>query len=51
MKKRVAAIIIENKKVLMVTGYGSDLFWTPGGTIENDETQTDTLKRGTCFRG
>ena len=45
MKQRVAAIIIGNKKVLMVTGYGSDLFWTPGGTMENGESQEVTLKR------
>lgn len=42
---RVGAIIIKDGKVLLVTGYEMDLYWTPGGRIEDGEDHEQTLRR------
>ena len=44
-KTRVAAIIINKGKLLMLKGRGYDELWTPGGKIEPGETEEDCLKR------
>ena len=44
-KTRIAAIIINNGKLLMLRGRGYDELWTPGGKIEPGETDEDCLKR------
>lgn len=44
-KIRIAAIIIDNGKLLMLKGNGYDELWTPGGKIELLETDEDCLKR------
>jgi len=45
IRKRIVAIIIKNKKILLVKGKGYNELWTPGGKIEEGETQEETLKR------
>ena len=45
MRHTARGIIIQNKKVLLVTGHGADFYWTPGGGIEPGETPEKTLKR------
>jgi ADP-ribose pyrophosphatase YjhB (NUDIX family) len=45
MPDRVAAIIIRSKRLLLVTGHGSDLYWTPGGKLEGHESLEVALKR------
>ena len=45
MLKRVAAIILNDKKVLMVTGHGADFYWTPGGMIDKSESSKQALSR------
>lgn len=45
MKRRVAAIIIKNKKILLTRDKGSDLFSLPGGIIEPQEDPEDALSR------
>jgi len=42
---RVAAIIIKDKKILLVTGYEEKFYWTPGGKIEGKESHENCLKR------
>jgi len=44
-KTRIVAIIINNGKLLMLKGQGYDELWTPGGKIENKETDEDCLRR------
>ncbi|NQV13531.1 MAG: NUDIX domain-containing protein [Parcubacteria group bacterium] len=44
-RQRVAAIIIENKKILLVRDHRSDFFEMPGGTLENNEDHTATIAR------
>ncbi len=44
-KERVAAIIIRDKKVLLVTGHDEKMYWTPGGGIEVGEDHSATLRR------
>ncbi len=45
MKDRVAAIIIKDNKILLVTGYDEKFYWTPGGKIEKKESHEKCLKR------
>lgn len=45
MLKRVAAIILDDKKVLMVTGSEADFYWTPGGMVDEGESLEDALAR------
>jgi len=45
MRKTARALIINNKKILLVSGHGADFYWTPGGGIENNETPEVALKR------
>ena len=42
---RVAALIVKNKKLLLVTGYDEKFYWTPGGKIEGKETHETCLRR------
>ncbi len=43
--ERISAIIIKNKKLLLLTGDGLDLFWTPGGRLESEETHEICMAR------
>jgi len=45
LPERIAAIIIKDKKILLVTGYEEKFYWTPGGKIEEGEEQESCLKR------
>jgi 8-oxo-dGTP pyrophosphatase MutT (NUDIX family) len=45
MQDRAGAIIIKNQALLLVSGHASDLYWTPGGKIDNNETAETTLRR------
>lgn len=38
-------MINEKGEILVVKKYGSDIFINPGGRVEGNETQTETLKR------
>lgn len=42
---RVGAVIVKEGKVLLVTGHDMDLYWTPGGRIEEGEDHKTTLRR------
>ncbi len=42
---RVAAIIIHDKKILLVSGKGFLFYWTPGGKIESGESHETALVR------
>lgn len=44
-RQRVSAIIIQDKKILLVHEKDIDHRSTPGGGIDNDETHEDTLYR------
>lgn len=45
MRHTSRAIIIRNKKLLLVTGHDAGFYWTPGGGVEGAETSVDTLYR------
>lgn len=45
MRYSSRAIIIQDKKLLLLTGHGADFYWTPGGGIEAGETADDALRR------
>lgn len=48
MRQRVSIIIISNKKLLLVkgsTGFYNQFYFTPGGKIENGETQQQAIIR------
>lgn len=45
MMERLAGIIIKDKKLLLLTGDGLDLFWTPGGRLESGETHEICMAR------
>ena len=47
MKKilKVALALIRNSKVLMAKNFGIDKYYIPGGTIEKNETEMETLIR------
>lgn len=42
---RVAALIIEDKKILLVSTNSSERFWTPGGKAESGETPEQAMRR------
>jgi len=45
-KTRIAAIIIKDNKILLVKGADKyKEYWTPGGTLEEGETELECLKR------
>ncbi len=44
-KTRIAAIIIQNGKMLMQIGKGFSELWTPGGKVDGVETDLQCLKR------
>jgi len=45
MIEKSAGIIIEDNKVLLVSGNSNLFFWLPGGKLEKGETPEDALKR------
>jgi ADP-ribose pyrophosphatase YjhB (NUDIX family) len=45
LPERVAAILIKDKKLLLVTGYEETFYWTPGGKVEGKESHEGCLKR------
>ena len=44
-RTRIAAIIIENGKLLMQIGKGYKELWTPGGKLKENETDEECLRR------
>jgi len=44
-RTRVAGIIIKDKKILFLKGFGYDDLWTPGGGLEDGETNEECLRR------
>jgi len=45
-RTRIAALIIQNKKLLLVKGSDEyKEFWAPGGKLEQGETELECLKR------
>ena len=42
---RVAALIVKDKKLLLVTGYDEKFYWTPGGKIDEEESHETCLRR------
>ena len=44
-RKRIGALIIIDKKLLLVSGHKSDIYWTPGGKIEENENDEECLRR------
>ena len=44
-RTRIAGIIIEEGKLLMLRGRGCVELWTPGGKIDENETDEECLKR------
>jgi len=44
-KTRIAAIIIKQGKLLMLKGRGYKELWTPGGKIQEGESDEECLKR------
>lgn len=44
-RTRIAAIIIKDKKLLLLKGKGYKELWTPGGKIELGESDEECLKR------
>ena len=45
MRHTARAIIIKDKKVLLVTGHGKSHYWTPGGKLEDGESSVEALHR------
>ena len=45
MRNRVGALITKNKRLLLVTNNQSEYYWSPGGGIEDGETDEQTLRR------
>lgn len=43
--ERISAIIVKDKKMMLVTGYDEKDAWTPGGKPDNDESELEALKR------
>jgi 8-oxo-dGTP diphosphatase len=44
-RDRVGAIIIKDKKLLLVSGENQNIRWTPGGRFGDDETPEQALER------
>ena len=45
MRHTVRALVVRKKKLLLVTGYDADFYWSPGGGIEKNESHLDALTR------
>lgn len=45
MRYSSRALIIKDKKLLLVTGYGANYYWTPGGSMEEGESAEQALHR------
>jgi 8-oxo-dGTP diphosphatase len=45
MRKSARALIIKDKKLLLVGNSELGIFWSPGGGIEKEETPLEALKR------
>ena len=45
MRHTARAIIIRDKKLLLLTGHGADFYWTPGGGLEGEETPIEAVHR------
>lgn len=45
MPDRIAALIIKDKKLLIITGYDESIWWTPGGKADKGEDHIEALKR------
>mgnify|MGYP002628962002 CR=1 FL=1 len=45
MMQRVSALIIKDKKLLLVSAERHNIFWTPGGRLDKGESLEDGLKR------
>lgn len=43
--RKTAAVIIKDKKILLVNGNRQNFYWTPGGKIEVNESPEDTNVR------
>ena len=44
-RTRIAGIVIENGKLLLLKGKGYEELWTPGGKIDGEETDEECLER------
>jgi len=44
-RTRITGIVIQDGKILMLKGKGYKELWTPGGKIEEGESDKDCLKR------
>src|SRR5579884_1393599 len=44
-KKRAGALIIRNRKLLLVTDENAEFYWTPGGRLEEGEDYLTCLNR------
>lgn len=44
-RDRVAGLIIKDGKLLLVTGYNAEYYWTPGGKVDDNEDHEQALKR------
>jgi 8-oxo-dGTP diphosphatase len=44
-KKRISAVIIQDGKMLFVTGFNEQWYWTPGGKNKHEEAPEETLIR------
>lgn len=45
MRKRAGALIIQDKKLLLISEKNQDSYWTPGGGVEAGEDYHDALVR------
>ena len=45
MLRKIAAVIIENRKILLVREKDHDFFMMPGGVVEGGETDEENLRR------
>ncbi len=45
IRHRIVALIIRNNKLLLVKGKAKPELWTPGGKIEESESEEETLRR------
>jgi len=44
-KERISAVILKDKKILLVTGFNEEYYWTPGGKLEAGESHEQTMRR------
>ena len=44
-RQTIRGLIIEDKKILLVTGHNAGFYWTQGGGVEDCETVLETLHR------